>query len=132
MLNRERDRLFGGERGRRRKSGKPEGSDKEPFYHEFLSRVQEGADYVQQNRAHDEDNRQNEACLSANLGCTIAFISLSSGDLYLNDSALQLSVTDHVFSDGFVLIKSIFLDPNFGPPNNDSPNAKMGAFRAIE
>src|ERR1700730_1241875 len=51
--------------------------------------------------------------------------SLSSAALYLNDSALQLSVTDHVFSDGLVLIKSIVLDPNFGPPNNDSPSAKI-------
>jgi len=49
----------------------------------------------------------------------------SFGDLYLNDSALQLSVTDHVGSDGFVLIKSIVLDPNVLPPNNDSPIAKM-------
>src|ERR1700730_757813 len=44
---------------------------------------------------------------------------------YLNDSALQLAVTDHVFSDGFVLIKSIVLDPNFLPPNNESPIAKI-------
>src|SRR3984893_16524393 len=51
--------------------------------------------------------------------------SLSSAELYLNDSALQLSVADHVFSDGFVLIKSIVLDPNFLPPNNDSPIAKI-------
>jgi hypothetical protein len=29
--------------------------------------------------------------------------SLSSADLYLNDSALQLSVTDHAASDAFVL-----------------------------
>ena len=43
----------------------------------------------------------------------------------LNGSALQLSVTDHLVSDGFVLIKSIVLDPNFLPPNNDSPIAKI-------
>jgi hypothetical protein len=36
-----------------------------------------------------------------------------------------LSATDHVVSEAFVLIKSIFLDPNFEPPNNDSPNAKI-------
>ena len=46
---------------------------------------------------------------------SLPFATLLVG-LYLNDSALQLSVTDHVVSDGFVLIKSIVLDPNcFGP-----------------
>ena len=50
---------------------------------------------------------------------SLPFATLLVG-LDLNDSALQLSVTDHVVSDGFVLIKSIVLDPNcFGPPNND-------------
>src|ERR1700724_384180 len=52
--------------------------------------------------------------------------SLCSADLYLNDSALQLSVTDHLVSDAFVLIKSIVFDPNsFGPPNNDSTITTM-------
>ena len=57
--------------------------------------------------------------------------SLSSGDLYLNDSALQLSVTDHVVSDAFVLIKSIVLDPNFFGPNNDSAIAKMSPAHSL-
>jgi hypothetical protein len=42
--------------------------------------------------------------------------SLSSADLYLNDSPLQLSVTDHVFSGGFVLIK--LNNPSAGPEAN--------------
>jgi hypothetical protein len=48
-----------------------------------------------------------------------AYSPLSSSDHYLNDSALQLSATDHVVSDAFVLIKSIFVDANFGPPNTN-------------
>src|SRR6202011_4031546 len=38
-----------------------------------------------------------------------SLVLFTSADLYLNDSALQLSVTDHLVSGGFVLIKSIVL-----------------------
>jgi len=65
MLNRERDRLLGGESGRRSGEAKPEGGGGKQFNHGFfLSGVQqERRKQVEGNRAGDEDRRQDEARL---------------------------------------------------------------------